>query len=328
MKKITVKSPANIALVKYWAKADNALRIPINNSISMCLSDMFSITTAQFDTSLSSDSIYFENEAIIQPRELKRITTVLDRVRKKAGMSVYAKIVTKNNFPKAVGIASSASGFSSLCMSLLLAAGVVVSKKELSVFCRLASGTACRSIPDGFVEWVKGSTSDSSYAREIFPPDYLDIYDLVVVVSKTMKKVSSTDGHAFASTSPFYRKRLDGVGKKIKDIKNAIRKKDFSRLGQIAEAEALNMHAICFTSIPPIIYWEAPTIEVMRKVVSFREEGIESYYTIDAGPSVHVLCEKKNVHKLSRQLEQIRGVKQVVINKPGKGAHVINNHLF
>lgn len=63
------------------------------------------------------------------------------------------------------------------------------------------SGSASRSIPDGFVIWNKGSIDDeqgisaSSYAESIEPPNYWDIVDIVVLVSSKEKLVSSQEGH-------------------------------------------------------------------------------------------------------------------------------------
>ena len=95
------------------------------------------------------------------------------------------------------------------------AAGLDLSEKELSVLSRLGSGSACRSIPDGFVEWKKGKTSEESYAFSLYPKDYWDIYDLVAIVGKNSKKVSSTEGHATTESSPFYRQEFWECLKKL-----------------------------------------------------------------------------------------------------------------
>lgn len=324
MMKAKAKSPANIAFIKYWGKTDPITRVPQNNSISMCLSKMFSECEVEFRDDLKKDLIKFEGEKVVKDREKERIVKVLDRVRKIGNVNYRATVNTKNNFPKATGIASSASGMSAVTLAGLGALRIKVSKKELSKLARLASGTASRSIPDGFVEWERGNDSETSYAKTIFKPNFWKICDVVAVVSKKMKKVSSTKGHALANTSPFYQLRLQGMEKKIKKIKQAMKKRDFSKFGRIVEDEALNMHAVCITSQPPIIYWDPTTVEVMKRVIEWRNGGLESYFTIDAGPSVHVICLEKDCKIIAQRLRKINGVKEAIINRPSIGARLLS----
>ncbi|MBU1085205.1 MAG: diphosphomevalonate decarboxylase [Candidatus Beckwithbacteria bacterium] len=323
--KVKTKSPANIAFIKYWGKTNPRARVPQNNSISMCLSEMFSECEVEFRDDLKKDEINFVGEKVVKKKEIERIVEVLDRVRKLGKTKLRARVVTKNNFPKATGIASSASGMSALTLAALSSLGIKMSQRELSKLSRLASGTACRSISDGFVEWVKGENADSSYAKQLFMPDYWQICDVVAIVTKEMKKVSSTEGHALAETSPFYETRLRGMDKKIKEIKRAMKEKNFSEFGKIIEAEALSMHAVCITSVPSIIYWNKTTLTIIKKVMEWRKGGeIESYFTIDAGPSVHVICREKDSKKIAQRLRIIEGVKEVVINNPGIGVRVVS----
>lgn len=327
--KATVKAPANIAFIKYWGKTDEKTRVPQNNSISMCLSDLYSVCTIEFSSEFREDKIDFLNEKVVKPREIERIAGVLDRVRSLANKSLKARVLTKNNFPKATGIASSASGLSAVTFAGCHAFGLRLNKVELSKLARLASGTASRSIPDGFVEWKKGTNESNSYAVQIFPLHHWKIADVVAIVTHKMKKVSSTDGHKLAATSPFYQSRLNGMEAKIKKIKRAIKKRDFPKFGQIIEGETLNMHAICLTSTPSIIYWSPATIEIMKKVQGWRENGeVESYFTIDAGPTVHCICQEKDAKKLASELKRIVGVEKVVINRPAVGARTVDKHLF
>lgn len=321
--KATAKSPANIAFIKYWGKTDLKSRVPENNSISMCLSDLYSLCTVEFKKDLKIDEIEFKNEAVVKEEEKERIVRVVERVRKLGRVKWKARVVTENNFPKATGIASSASGLSAVTVAALGALGMKMSEREVSKLARLASGTASRSIPDGWVEWMKGTGQDDSYSKQIFSVDWWQISDVVGIVTHKMKKVSSTKGHVLASTSPFYKVRIQEMTGKVKRIKQLIEKKDFSSFGRLVEAEALNMHAICMTSKPAIIYWNEITIKVMREVMSWRERGLESYFTIDAGPSVHVICEEKNAKEVAKRLRRIEGVRRAVINQSGVGARLL-----
>ena len=48
MKK-TARAHTNIALVKYWGKADEELIIPMNGSVSLTLDHFYTDTTVEFD---------------------------------------------------------------------------------------------------------------------------------------------------------------------------------------------------------------------------------------------------------------------------------------
>jgi diphosphomevalonate decarboxylase len=119
------------------------------------------------------------------------------------------------------------------------------------------------------------------------------------------------------------------MNEKLTKIKSFIKDRKFSEFGRLIEDEALNMHAICLTSTPPLIYWEPTTIEIMKLVIYWREKGeVESYFTIDAGPSVHIICQKKDSEIIENKLGRISGVKRVVVNSPAPGAKLTEKHLF
>ncbi|MGD8744200.1 MAG: diphosphomevalonate decarboxylase [Candidatus Woesebacteria bacterium] len=318
----SAKAPANIAFIKYWGKKDAGLRIPMNNSVSMNLSNVYSTTQVVFNKSLTKDIIYIDGR-LVKAREKERVVKHLDRIRKRAGINNYSKVESNNNFPRGTGMASSASGFAALTLAATKAAGLKLSEKELSILARLASGSACRSIPDGFVEWVTAEKSENSFAKSIYPPSYWQICDIVAVVGLEIKKVSSTKGHTLVESSPFYKPRIEGMLSKVRKLKDALRKKDFTAFGEIVEAEAVNMHAVMMTSKPALYYWLPITLEIMRSVTVWRNKGLESYFTLDAGPNVHVICKKDDREKIRSKLLKYEQVKQVIINTPAKGALLV-----
>lgn len=327
MKKTTVIAPANIAFIKYWGKDDEKLRLPMNSSISMNLSNIYTQTTVEFSFHLTKDEIVFLGEEITE-KENERVIKHLNRIREKAKINTKAKVVTKNNFPKATGLASSAAGFAALTLAGAVAAGLKLSEKELSVLARLGSGSACRSIPDGFVKWKKGTSSQTSYSRMLFPPEHWDLRDIVVVFTAEEKKVSSSEGHKLASTSLFFKQRIKDLPQKIKEIKIALKEKNFSKFGKIVEQEAVNMHAIMMTSKPALFYWSPKTLEIMKMIIKWREKGVEAYFTIDAGPNVHIICQGKKEEEIRKKLKNFTGIKKVIVNKPAGGAHLVNKNLF
>ena len=217
MNKATAVSPANIAFIKYWGKRDSKLNIPFNDSISMNLSDCLTTTTVEFRDGLTSDEVFIDGLRI-EGAGWDRVRFVLDEVRRMAKIDLFATVTSKNNFPSDAGIASSASGFSALALAASRAAGIKASQKGLSILARLGSGSACRSIPDGFTLWKRGRSDGSSYAIQIAKPAFWDLRDIVVVVSKEKKKAGSTEGHAAAISSPYFKARLTRLPVRIKKL--------------------------------------------------------------------------------------------------------------
>jgi diphosphomevalonate decarboxylase len=319
--KITSKAPANIAFIKYWGKVNEKLRIPANSSISMNLSETFTVTTVELDEKLKKDVVKIDG---ILPgnKDVGRISAYLDLIRKIAGNKSYVRVNSKNNFPKGAGIASSASGFAALVVASAEAFGLNLNEKELSILARKGSGSACRSIPDGFVEWKAGSGDGDSYAHCLYPSDYWDIWDIIAVIGRKSKKISSTEGHAIAESSPFYDARIKDMSRKIKELKSALKNRDFTKFGGIIEAEAINMHVVMMTSVPPLYYWLPKTFELVLKIQEWRRAGLEAYFTIDAGPNVHIICEGKNKAKIKSKLLSME-VKGIIMNRNSEGAGVI-----
>jgi len=95
-------------------------------------------------------------------------------------------------------------------------------------------------------------------------------------------------------------------------------------LGKILETDTVMMHAITMTSRPPIYYWTPITLRIIRAVVAWRAEGLPAYYTVDAGPNVHCLCEEADATEVTRRLEALPGVQQVRIARPGGGTRLID----
>jgi diphosphomevalonate decarboxylase len=326
--KSTAVAPANIAFTKYCGKTDDELRLPANPSFSMNLDNCVTTTTVEFDKKYTEDSFEMISENVNE-KEKSRALKHVDRMRNMAQSRLFAKIVTKNSFPKSAGIASSASGFAALAVSVADALGLNLSEKELSVMARIGSGSACRSIPDGFVEWKIGKTSDESYAHTLFPPDFWDLRNIVAIVKSKTKKIPTTEGmEASRETSIFYQSRINAIRPLHEKLQKAFGEKDFKEVGEIVEKDCIYMHSVMMTTMPPLFYWTPETLAVIQNVIEWREEGIESYFTIDAGPNVHIICEAKTKKKLVEKIKKLDFVEKIISNKPTKGAHLSKNHLF
>ncbi|MBI4008685.1 diphosphomevalonate decarboxylase [Candidatus Roizmanbacteria bacterium] len=325
--KATVIAPSNIAFVKYWGKKDEKLRLPENGSISMNLDNLLTTTTVEFKPSLKLDEMTIDGKKELGTG-LERVVRQLDRIRNIANINEKAKISSKNNFPRGTGLSSSASGFAALTLAASRAAGLTLNEKELSILARYGSGSACRSIPDGFVEWLDGNSSETSYSVSLFAANYWKILDIVLIISQKEKETLTTEGQKLAKSSPFFPIRIHKINEKISRVKKLIQHRKFKEFGELIEAEALELHAIMLTSTPSLIYWLPKTVEIMLKVKQWRREGIDIYFTVNTGQNIHLIIEEKNKDNILKRLKEVSNITKIVVNKPAVGARLINNHLF
>ena len=328
--KATATANANIALSKYWGKRNKELILPHNGSISMTCDGMTTVTTVEFSDKYREHSVIINDEEF--RKDEKDIHGHIDRICALAGIKQKAKVISESNFPVAAGLASSASGFAALTVATCAAAGLKLKEKELTILTRRGSGSACRSICEGFVEWFAGKKSDGSdsYAESIAKKNYWPEFRMIAtIVSESKKKVSSRGGMAqTVANCPYYEGWLKTVDADLEAIRNGIKKKDFTAIGSTAEYNALKMHATMMTTRPAIIYWNSATVEIMNAVQLWREEGLEAYFTMDAGPNVKVMCLQKNEKEISKSFQELSGIKKTISCRPGDGAKIEKKHLF
>ncbi|OQY31028.1 MAG: diphosphomevalonate decarboxylase [Anaerolineaceae bacterium 4572_5.1] len=318
----TAIAHANIAFIKYWGNRDEALRLPSNNSISMNLANLDTRTRVTFNPNLKADTLTL-NQIPQAGSGLERVSDFLARVRALSGVPHFAAVHSENNFPMGAGIASSASAFAALSLAASAAAGLTLNERELSRLARTGSGSACRSIPAGFVEWQQGTGDSDSYALSIAPPDYWHLADCVAITCKAHKTTGSTEGHALASTSPLQQVRVSAAPQRVEQCRSAILNRDFAAFAEVVELDSNLMHAVMMTSTPPLLYWQAPTLNVMHAVRRWREEGTPVCYTIDAGPNVHVLTPQRYAQEIEGRLRQLSGVEDVLVAAPGGAAQIL-----
>jgi diphosphomevalonate decarboxylase len=321
---------ANIALCKYWGNRDEALVLPNNGSISMTCEGLKTVTSVAFSEKYKDDIITLNDNQLSEGKE--RIIAHLNLIRRKAGINQRAKVVSQNSFPIATGLASSASGFAALSVAGSEAAGLALDRRELSILARRGSGSACRSISGGFVEWKKGELSDGSdsFATEVAPKDHWPEFRMfVVVVTETRKMVSSRVRMAQTVEScPFYRNWLQTVDEELKVIRRGILERNFQKVAETAEFNSLKMHAMIIATKPPLVYWNAKTMQLIQSVLLWRREGLQCYFNIDAGPNVAIMVLRKDEEELKRRLHGLIGIKRIIKCKAGNGAHLVNEHLF
>lgn len=298
-------APVNIALSKYWGKRDIPLNLPTNSSLSISLPELGTKTTIQL-LDAAQDKVILNNKEQ-DPTSIfaTRLSKYLDFFRP-ANQSFL--IETTNTVPTAAGLASSASGYAALVLALDDLYGWQLDKKQLSILARLGSGSASRSIYEGFAIWHKGEKAEGtdSYAEALDHP-YPDLRIGLVKVDVSEKSHSSTQGMQHTvNTCHLYQNWPAQAEAQLQEIKQAIIQQDFSKLGATAEHNALSMHATMIASWPPILYWQAESITAMQKVWQLRETGTEVYFTMDAGPNLKLLYLQADSQKIKQAFPAIQ----------------------
>jgi diphosphomevalonate decarboxylase len=322
-RRATALAHPNIAFIKYWGNENDALRLPSNSSLSMNLGSLHTITTVTFDESLTADELVINNEPVTGPA-LARVTTHLDLVRAQAGLKIPARVESESNFPMGSGIASSASAFAALSVASAAAAGLLLDEAAFSRLARRGSGSASRSIPAGYCQWVTGN-DETSVATSIAPPGYWDLRDVIIIASQTHKSVGSSDGHRLAKTASLQAARVVGAETRLKTCREALLARDLSAMGPVIEEDAVMMHAVMMSSRPPLYYWNTVTMDLIQATQQWRAGGLPVYFTIDAGPNVHLICEVAHAEAVETEARKIPGVKNVLTSGPGGPARLVTS---
>lgn len=323
--KATALAHPNIAFIKYWGNQNNDLRLPANPSLSMNLGALYTITTVAFTAELAQDELFI-NQKPVRGSGLERVRLALDLIRARAGLKLPARITSESNFPVGSGIASSAAAFAALSVAGAAAAGLPLAEADLSRLARRGSGSASRSVPGGYCEWCTGS-DETSVAVSIAPPDFWDLRDVVVIVSQEHKAVGSTGGHGLAQTSSLQAARVAGVAARLAACREALLARDLSTMGPIIEEDAIIMHGVMMSSHPPLYYWNAATMALIQATQLWRADGLPVYFTIDAGPNIHLICEAAYEEAVISAARKIPGVQDVISSGPGGPARLINHEL-
>lgn len=317
----TARAHPNIAFIKYWGNRDDALRLPVNSSISMNLDGLYTETTVIWDN-FANDSLILNGKEE-SGKALERVSLHLDRLRQRLGIESRAHVESANNFPTGAGIASSASAFAALTVSAASAANANLSEAELSTLARLGSGSASRSVPTGFVEWYAADTHEGSFAKSVAAPDYWDLVDVIAVVSDEHKATTSQAGHPTAKTSDLQEARLAGAQNRLDRVRQAILDRDFPTFAEIVELDSNLMHAVMMTSRPPLFYWKPTSLSIMSLVRELRAEGLSVCYTLDAGPNVHCISIRKDAEAVRDALKNLSAVMDIRLAAVGGSAQVV-----
>ncbi|XP_073411043.1 diphosphomevalonate decarboxylase isoform X1 [Dendrobates tinctorius] len=321
MKKVTCTAPVNIAVIKYWGKRNEKLILPINSSLSVTLhqDQLKTTTTVCASREFTEDRIWLngKEENISHPRlqsclrEIRRLA----RKRRSSGedgasrvLNYKVHICSANNFPTAAGLASSAAGYACLVYSLAKLYGV---DGELSEIARQGSGSACRSMYGGFVQWVMGEREDGkdSLAQLVEAETHWpELRILILVASAEKKHVGSTAGmQTSVETSPLLKFRAESVvpGRMVEMI-DAIKKKDFEAFGQLTMKDSNQFHATCLDTHPPIFYLNQVSQSIIGLVHRYNAHYGQTKvaYSFDAGPNAVLFTLEPTVNEFVEMVKR------------------------
>lgn len=328
---VSAVATPNIALIKYWGKREERLILPTNSSISMTFDETFRTKTSVIFTERANEDAFYINgvRQDLSDKDTMERFAIIDMMRRMKGTNARAVVVSENSFPTASGMASSASGIAAMVFAANSALGLGLGTRELSMIARQGSGSSCRSLAGGFVKWERGSKEDGSDSciRQIAGPGHWpEIIDIVAIVSKSKKKISSRAGmKQTVANSILYKARLEYAERACVETEEAILKMDFERLGMLMMRDSNNMHAVMLDTYPPILYLNDASREIISAISGLNEseDRIIASYTFDAGPNANIFTLERHRRKVEEALSGIEGIESISIAKAGNGPRIL-----
>ena len=339
---ITWRSPSNIAIIKYWGKYGQQL--PRNPSLSLTLAASCTDTQLEYALKEADDpagihlefNFHGEENEAFRGKVLDYLTSLLPVFPFLEQLKLT--INTGNSFPHSAGIASSASSMSSLALCLCSLEDVLFSTlqepadydRKASYLARLGSGSACRSIFPHAALWgetplVAGSSNEYAVPMgDQIHEAFKDLHDDILIVSQAEKSVSSRAGHALMDGHPYAEVRYAQARSRLAQVLEAMRTGDLATFGKITEDEALTLHGLMMSSNPGYLLLHPNTLAIIERVREYRAAtGHPVYFTLDAGPNVHLIYPGEIVHEvrafIERDLEEYCDEGYVQLDWVGEG---------
>lgn len=299
-------APSNIAFVKYWGK--KGVQEPLNSNLSGTLDKCRTNTSIIFEKGEFDVTLFFHgerNETFEKKVRAKLAKTISNEF--PSLLNYKLTIHSENTFPHSCGIASSASFYASLSLCLTefefeLSSRSIYGESDCfstdfleraSFYARLGSGSACRSLFPGVATWEFESPA---YAKclEIKNDNLKEIDDFICLVDSSEKSVSSTLGHSMMNDHPYKDLRINQANQNFSACVTALQYGDWNSFIQVVEEEANSLHALMMTSRPAFILLKPNTLAFIESFQRWREEHqVNACYTIDAGPNLHFLVDRK-----------------------------------
>jgi len=333
-------SPSNLAIIKYWGKYGD--QFPQNPSISFTLDKSFTRTEIKWEVGDPSVEVFFEGKK--NDGFARRLNKVAERLNKEIPIleKLKLKVDTTNTFPHSAGIASSASAMSAFALGLCSIENYYLGNlgsdqkffEKASHCSRLGSGSAARSVYGGWVEWGASSfdrTYSNEYASKVddVHEEFMSIKDSILIISGEEKSVSSTAGHNLMIDNPYAEVRFKQAKDRISELSSALSSGDWEKFGFIAESEALTLHSLMMSSISSYILMRPNSITAIERLREFRREtGLPIYFSLDAGPNLHILypasIERQALDFINNELSSLCQDGRIIHDGIGQGP---NNYL-
>ncbi len=299
--KATAKAHPIQGLIKYHGMRDEELRLPYHDSISVCTAPSHTKTTAEFDPDRSADEYVVDGERI-DDRGAERLRGVVDHVRERAGIDHRVRFESRNDFPTNIGFGSSSSGFAAAAVALAEAAGLELSRPELSTIARRGSSSAARAVTGAFSH-LRTGLDDADCRSERIETDLED--DLRIVAAEIPAFKHTAHAHEEAADSHMFQARLAHIHGQIATMRNALREEDFDRAFELAEHDSLSLAATTMTGPSGWVYWKPETLEVFETARTLREEDVPVYFSTDTGASVYVNTTAQYVDRVEGEISEL-----------------------
>jgi len=310
-------------LVKYHGLKNKKLRLPYHDSISVCAKELTTTATVDFDDRYSEDLIEI-NGSIAKGNEARRVTAVIDPIRKLAKNKHHFKLVSANNLTKVKGVGYSAAAFASIALAASTALNLKNDLSHLSEIARLGSGSASRSLVGGFAIWY-ANKNGRSFARQLDDGTRVKLAMGIVPLASDVKTELA---HEESVSSPFFTARVKEVKAEVPRMLRAIRKGDVDEVCKIAEDDSLSLHAVTMTGRGGLVLMSPETIKVINRVKAMREgQRIPVWYSLDTGPSVFLNTQPEYLDAVCDDIQNNTSL-QVIKSEVGDAAHTIDQHLF
>lgn len=318
--KASAKAHPIQGLIKYHGLRDEVMRLPYHDSISVSTSPTESHTTIEFGD-FDRDRAQLDSREL-EGRELERVVSVVDEVRRRAESKARFRMMSTNNFPSNVGLGSSASGFAALALASSEALGLCLGLEQVSTIARRGAGSATRSVTGGYSRWRAGHDDEESYSYQIASEEF----EMGIVVALVPAFKYTESAHKAVLGSPFFHSRLAYIHGALAEMESAIKKRDIDRVGKLAERDSLILHGITMTGLDEMILWRPETVKVILEVRKMREEGLPAYFSIDTGATVYVNTHPSRVGEVEQRIQSL-GIGTLRCGVGGCG-RIVRDHLF
>ena len=313
MRTAYAEASPSLALIKYWGKQEEGINIPATTSIAVGLDALRTRTTvrATRDTRATDEpdeSPSFSVAIDGAKQNPNHFTSVISALRARARelnrpqADDGLEIESHNNFPTAAGVASSSSGFAALVLALATYFELNLELQEASRIAREGSGSAARSVYDGFTRFDAGALAARRlYAAEHWP----ELRVLVAITDTGPKATGSRSGmNHTRETSPFYHRWVDDSFVHSEAATRALEARDLETLGSHMRESYLRMTGSMLAASPAVIYWKPESLALIELCARLREQGLAAWETMDAGPQVKILTTEHDLSAVREAVEQ------------------------